>query len=409
MQRFCRCVFAGFIFFVMGIVVQADEVCSQERVGLAAGKAKDAQGRLLVVGVDAGGADVRVPVDAQNSVRALKDGVAAVADGLMNCEQGAGADAKGIESRLAELLGTNRADAERKAASDSDSAVGKVDHIYGANLKVAVRREEHDPALISIQIEFGIPCGVDEMLLMYQLDGNSWRRVIRWQSDAYREISGAFGDFFQYVVVGQRGNNWLVAVAHGKPWCSGEASGFDLDVLRPVGPVMQQSTVFHKEGAYRRDVAPVLRGEADGFDLRLKIESLSAENKERAGIYHYRLHQGQLHRYQPVAENARDFLDEWLAADWNEAAEWTARQNLRALAREHDIVVDYINQLESKTPEFIYGPGQECSGRQKMVQVKFDGLPSGYNYFQIEQEKDEFTMVSGSEGPDPKCGDGKPR
>ena len=321
----------------------------------------------------------------------------------MNCQQGGAIDAKGIEGRLADLLGANLADAVRKAASDSGAADGELDHIYGANLKLAARREEHEPPLISLQIGFGIACGRDEMLLMYQFSGNAWRRVIRWQSDSYKEISEAFGDFFEYAVLGQRGNDWLVAVAHGKPWCSSNTSGFDLDVLRPVGAVMQQSTVFHKEAAYRRDVAPTLRGEPDGFVLRLNIESLSADAKERAGIYHYRLHQGQLHRYQPVAENARDFLDEWLAADWTEAAEWSARPNLRSLAREHDIVVDFINQLESKAPEFVYGPVQACSGKQKLVQVDLGGVPSGFKYFQIEQDKDEFTMVSGSDGPDPKC------
>jgi len=323
----------------------------------------------------------------------------------MNCERGGVGDAKGIETRLADLLGAGAGDSVRKPAGDLVVTDQGRDKIYGANLRIAARAEEHEPPLIGFKIGFDIPCGVDEMLLIYQSSGNGWRRMIGWQSDPYSQISGAFGDFFEYAVFGERrGDDWRVAVAHGKPWCSSSYSGFDLDVLRPAtGAIASQQTVFHKEAAYWRDMDSTLRGEPDGFELRLNVTSLSSNSNRKVAIYHYRLHQGQIHRYQPVAENARDFLDEWIQADWNDAADWTARPNLKSLAREHDILVDFIDKFESKTPEFTYGPVQACSGKQKMVQVEFGGVPSGFKYFQIEQGKDSFTLVSGSNAPDPKC------
>ena len=91
--------------------------------------------------------------------------------------------------------------------------------------------------------------------------------------------------------------------------------------------------------------------------------ALDPDSNERPGVYHYRLHQGQIHRYQPVAENARDFLDEWIQADWNEAADWTARPNLKGLAREHDILVDFVDKLESKTAGFRIWPGAGMFGQ----------------------------------------------
>jgi len=62
-----------------------------------------------------------------------------------------------------------------------------------------------------------------------------------------------------------------------------------------------------------------------------------------------------------------------------------------------------MDKFKSKTPEFEYGPVQSCSGKRTMVQVEFGGVPSGFKYFQIEQGKDSFTLVSGSNAPDPKC------
>jgi hypothetical protein len=403
-----RSIVAGFVFLAMSAAVRADSSCSQERLKQAAEKVKTAQNELLALGVGGGGMDTSVPAGTQNQIRAFKDALAAAADAFMNCERGGTSDAKGIESRLAELLGANRADSVRKPAGDSDAADRDLDQIYGANLKLTARSEDHDPPLISFKIGFGIACGRDEMLLMYQASQNGsengWRRVIRWQSDPYKEISGAFGDFFEYVLVGpQHGDEWLVAAAHGKPWCTSNYSGFDLDVIKPGGSIAPQHTLFHKESRYRRDAAPTMRGEPDGFLLRLNITSLSPNSNERPGVYHYRLHQGQIHRYQPVADNVRDFLDEWLQADWIEAAEWTARNNLKSLGREHEIMEGLISSSESKAPDISYGPVQACSGKQKLVQVELDGAPAGFKYFQIEQSKDSFTMVSGSNSADAKC------
>ena len=268
----------------MGAGVRVDEGCSQERMKLAAEKVKAGQSELLGVSVGYGGMDTGVPVTAQNLIRGFKDSLAAAVDAFMNCERGGAGDAKGIATRLAELLGAGAGDSVRKPVGDLVVTDQGRDKIYGANLQIAARAEEHEPALIGFKIGFDLPCGVDEMLLIYQSSGNGWRRMIRWQSDPYSQISGAFGDFFEYAVFGERrGDDWRVAVAHGKPWCSSSYSGFDLDVLRPAtGAIASQQMVFHKEAAYRRDVKPTMTGEPDGFTLRLNVARLDIEYRSTA-------------------------------------------------------------------------------------------------------------------------------
>ena len=184
----------------------------------------------------------------------------------MNCERGGAVDAKGIEKRLADLLGASAGDSVRKPAGDFVVTDESRDKIYGANLSIAARSEEHEPPLIGFKIGFDIPCGVDEMLLIYQSSENGWRQVIRWQSDSYSQVSGAFGDFFEYAACGQRrGDDWLLAVAHGKPWCTSSYSGFDLDVIRPGGAIATQQTVFHKEAAYRETQSQRCAASPTGF------------------------------------------------------------------------------------------------------------------------------------------------
>ena len=394
---------AGLFFLAMALPVRAGEVCSQERVKRAAEQVKLVQAQLLAVKVGEDGTDWSVKDETQKRIRALKDALTASMDAFMACERSDTIDARDIESRVAALLGANLPDTEQKPIPDSAAKDLELDHIFGADIKLHVRTEQHKPALVGIVTQFAIACGTDNMLLLYQWSENGWRQVLRWQSDVYSNSLKAFGDFFEYAVFGeQRGDDWFVAAAHGKPSCTSSWSAFDLDVIRAQNAKTSQSVIFHKEAGYRRDVQPKMNEEADGFELRLKVSTLDANSNERAGVYHYRLHQGQLHRYQPVAFNARDFLDEWLQADWMEATEWTARADLGSLGKEHDIIAEIIQQHGSS--EFHYGAVRACAGRKKLVQVELDGAPTGwFGYFQIEQDKDVFTLVSGSNSSDPKC------
>lgn len=109
---------------------------------------------------------------------------------------------------------------------------------------VAVKRPANKPELMTVEWSFGIDCGNDSVLLVYEFD-HGWKRIVRWQSGDYSEISGAFGDFFQYAVVplGAAGD-WAVAVAHGHPWCTSRWSGFDLDVISPAHNRSQQLAIF---------------------------------------------------------------------------------------------------------------------------------------------------------------------
>lgn len=145
--------------------------------------------------------------------------------------------------------------------------------IYGADLKLVAKRPDAKADLIGVEISFGVSCGEDTMLLLYEWRDKKWWQVLRWQSGGYNAVNGAYGDFFEYVVIPHGGlGKWVVAVAHGMPWCTSRYSGFDLDAVETAHDSAPQNLLFHKHAGYDRgdDRGPVLKGRSDGFELRLR-------------------------------------------------------------------------------------------------------------------------------------------
>lgn len=391
---------SGYLFLAVIAPLRAEGSCWRDKLQQMPARVKMVQEQLLTVKV--GGMDTSVLPATQERIRALKDALAATVDAYMQCERESAVDVKKFESTLAGMLGANKPEPTTQITSQSISEV--VDQVYGARLQLVVGRPESEPQSIGVEVSFGLNCGVDTMLLVYERQNEKWRQVLRWQSGDYNEISGAFGDFFEYVVIphGALGR-WVIAVAHGKPWCTSRWSGFDVDVIRPAHGSVPQHVLFHNHAGYVRDSEPVLKAESDGFELRLEKGSLDIDVMTRTGIYRYRLVGDKVHRVQPVAKNARDFVDEWLQAEWSEATDWTATEIAGSLKEEHTRIAGLRDPKAKNWPSFRYGATRGCLGDPKRFQVELDQDRGAPTFFEIREGRDSFTMLSASSQPDPQC------
>jgi hypothetical protein len=352
--------------------------------------------------------DTDVPQPLQAEIRSFKDSLVLFADASLACAAG---DVKpaALESILAQALEANKPEAQEVY---DEKKPPQLDRIYGTDLRIKVTVPTNMPHLLLIELGFGIECGGDFILLAYEQGDTRWERVLRWQSGDYDRIDKAFGDFFTYVVVPHDDTGqWLLAAAHGSPWCTSRWSGFDLDLLEPSQNPNAPKVLQHIEHGYvRGDIEPVMKPVAGGFQLRLETGMIDTDVMTRIGIYRYRINETHLERVQPIANNGRDFVDEWLQSPWEESGQWISAANTDGLQSAHDRISR--DQHKEDAPAYTFGPVRACSGSPAQFQVELDGnwigaggaeTPSSTTYFEIEQGKNSFTMIRASQSADARC------
>jgi hypothetical protein len=371
--------------------------------------------------VQVGEMDITVPVAARDQLMQLKDALSNAADAALSCA-GPAVDSVELQNKLAETLKANPPE------PDEDMVYATADHrfeeafgSYGHNMRVRVSRPANAAALLQVEFSVNIECGNDHMLLVYGLQNGVWNREMRWQASSLKDISDAFGDFFLSAVMSppEGGDSRpRVVVAHGTPWCTSRFSGFKIDVLSPTSDPNSPKVLWHSERGYSRgDFKTRLRSSGDTFELRVNASCMDIHSYERHVIYRYRVDDQQnVHRIEPIATNARGFVEEWLSAPWNESLAFLAQDAAPALRLVHD----QFAHPDKPDTEFVmhsYGPVRACSTPevfQVQINSKLDkivpGKPGGESkslpayYFHVREIRDGYLMISASMEPDPACG-----
>jgi len=349
-----------------------------------------------------------VPPALQPNLETFKQSLIDTVQAELGCAETAPANAEQVQSVLIRLLQANKP--EKPFTPDPPDFNTPVTGDYGDDLKVDVKAVPKHPDLMSIQITYDIECGEDNILLLYRHTPSGWERELVYKSPILKNVGEAFGDFFQFSLVpSDPRQQYLVAAAHGAPWCSSRMSEFSVDLLSPSAGGRQQARLDHVNYAYSRgDATPRLKPEPDGFELRLNLSSRDINFFEYTGIFRYITTDGKLQRIQPIANNARAFVDEWLDSPWKEASQWTdaSTPQLKAASNRFDFSLhpDYEN-----VPEIEFGPTRACTSDPHLFQVQLN-LSEGTKeekhsnlYAQVRQNPNSFTMLSITPQPDPTC------
>jgi hypothetical protein len=396
---------------------EAQSPCSS-LVRTDAAKVAELRANLRSIRVAEEEADDEVPKAAQDGVFQLKLALGRTARDLLTCEPQAVDPAK-LESELATLLNANAPQPPARAVvTNRDKRYTEwLAFGYGRNLQVHAKLLSG--TLLSVEFEFHIPCGDDHVLMIFEREQDSWQERLIWQAKPYSEISGAFGDIFDWLIVpSDERNPWKVVVVRGHPWCTSRFSGFDMELLEPTTDPVSPRVIWHTQRQYSRGDYPArLRTTADGFEFRVNAAALGVDDYERTVIYRYRVSGDNVTRVQPIATNGRGFVDEWLSSPWNEASQQTAGSGLSDLQRVHTEFNRPVKQDDRSFIQWAHGPVVACKIQgQYQVSMKLDretmvpGKPGGdeqplpAKYFLIQHVEDGYQMLSASAAKSPQCG-----
>lgn len=80
-----------------------------------------------------------------------------------------------------------------------DNSKQPVAGLYGGELTISVSQPKS--SLLLVQESFNIACGNDNVLLAYENATGAWKRILWWESKPYGQISGAFGDSYETLLL----------------------------------------------------------------------------------------------------------------------------------------------------------------------------------------------------------------
>ena len=395
----------------------AQNVCSPKALSSTAAQVLSVEQELA--SAKSGQMEDEVPTAIAGGIEQLKSALGKTADGALACAKPEVAGPE-LQKSLTQILHANAPDKDNAqyTGEGSDIEVGA----YGQHLKAEVSRPRGAPGLLEVIFSFGIECGIDNMLLAYQFRDGHWAPQLRWQSPPLKSISDAFGDLFLTTILtdpaGSDGSDpkWRLVVAHGTSWCTSRFSNFKLDVLAPGLTPATPRVLLHLNRDYSRgDFNARLKSSGNTFEFRVNSPCMDTATYERHVVYRYTVDDDQqIRRVQPIATNARGFVEEWLDSLWPESLEFSAAENANELQKVHD----NFDQPRTDT-EFVnqtYGPVRACSAQghfqvqinatlETFVPLKhgWDSRPLPGWYFQLREVKDGYEMVSAPRQPDPTC------
>lgn len=252
---------------------------------------------------------------------------------------------------------------------------------------------------ITVITEIGIQCGRDSLLAVFEPDGDGWRERLRWRAPPYGSIADAHGDLQVRLSPVAADGRWHAAATVIAPWCSSAWSTLHYVVLRPgVNPDAPEPLLERRHPIWQDpdDDAPIVT--ADGVEFRFRAGSIDPGVHNRAFIHRYQFEGERLVRVRPVAESMRDFVDEWIIAERDEALAWTrseARERLRSLKADFDAA-------RGETLEF--GPVARCRHSQELIAVnRIDRAETWY--FRVGRTMEGDTLLDAGRRRDPDCVD----
>ena len=361
--------------------------CSQQGVTRAATLALDANRSLSALPVSED-RQTDVSPAGRKAIAAIKDRLNDYTTAVMRCapEKIAAAD---LKKTLMGFAGVELPEGHPAKKPSPDEAS------YGGDLLFDVRQAS--PDVIGVVARFGIPCGEDAMLMVFERQGNAWVETLRTQSVPYKTVAGGWGSFDYGISPHDKDRHWFVVTKTVAPWCSSTWSEIRYAVQRPAADAAHPRTLLSKTDSIWWDPGMGdLKVDATGFDLRWRAESMDGGVHNRAWIAHYMVHENRAYRVAPIAENPRDFADEWIRLDWSDAKNWTvvAAYGLKPLH----------NTLQ-KMHSFDYVSVRRCSV-ENHTQVEVEPTDSAgdtrHVFFQVATGQ-VLQMFDVSYAADPRC------
>ncbi len=348
------------------------------------------RGQLLSISV--GNMDYMVPPEVSSLLTVYKHQVRQmVAASVANSTPEISAET--LREKLLTLLsekGVVVDDADRQYQADADL----YQDIYGLVHAVDVKRYPNTPNVLTVAIRYGISCGSDYTLYVFEHNAIGWNMKIALEQNDYTDVAGALGGLEYSISPPASDGNWYLLYGTVNNWCSSNWQGLTYSALRPGKNPFASSPIITKNSGIYIGVDQVLKLTANANDFQVSYHDA---NKFEAGdtrihVEHYGVDGETAVRIPPFAASPLGFLDEWSRMPWAEAQRWTSPT--KHMARMH--------RLLQKGASDGIGAIQSCpqSGAWQ-IEIGIDEQTS--MYATVYEGSGEYRVTRLSLAEDPEC------
>ncbi len=206
----------------------------------------------------------------------------------------------------------------------------------------AVRVEflEHGRVIL-VHTGVGILCGMDESAYVYAWQKDKWQRF--WQNE--QEIASGkpyapqYIDAIEVTRPDEKTNDRFVLSLGHMGWCASNFYPVYFRLWRSNPGLAESKLLLDRaEDAYLgAHIPPIIGSVTDKGDVLIEFTTTSIDIAIHSyeTVRHYRVVKDEAVRLDPIALSPRSFTEEWLKADWQESASWTAASNAKALQAWH--------------------------------------------------------------------------
>ncbi len=237
--------------------------CPQAEISSTASRLQDARNALMLL---APGKDqeTAIPRQTQSAIADLKARLAEFILAYMRC-QSENADVEGIEVDLSRLGWARSLEPGRVYRNDEMPP-----HALDPGWSLSFETRPLGQGLIGITATFGIPCGGDTMLMIFQHSDEGWSEIMRVSSPPYRDVAGSYQAFDYAISPPDSDGDWFLVEKHLPTSCISTLSGIAYSVLRPAANPLRPKVLFTGHGSLSwadEDFGRLSVG-ADYFEIR---------------------------------------------------------------------------------------------------------------------------------------------
>jgi hypothetical protein len=255
--------------------------------------------------------------------------------------------------------------------------------------------------IIMTAVGTGIRCGYDYSTYVYEWRENAWRRV--WENEQNDYTEGAYHPQTLHSVhisdadAGADAGGTRLVLTLGTPaGCGGAFMPLYYRVFRVTTPDAGGSLILDKSETLTDEGEPPAIGRITPNDVLIEFSAGgTGYGLSHKALRHYEIRGATTTPTDPIAPTPRDFVEEWLAAPWQDSM---ARSDSPALREWH-------GKLHRDDGQGDY-PDQalRCMSDPSLVEIATHLEESPKHYFLVRTKKPlHFSMAGIADNPFPDC------